>query len=71
MKVVDFYNQSVKPLSTSDRLELAKLILEGIPPQSVIDFSDEWTEEDMHDATRASLLRAGKLLGEADHAEGW
>lgn len=71
MKVVDFYNASVKPLPTAQRLELAKLILEGISPQAVTDYSEEWTDEDMQDATCASLLRAAESLGEADHGKAW
>ena len=66
MTIRDFYNTSVKPMCASARLELAKLILDGISPESVIDRSDEWTDEDLRDATNASLAIASKSLGEND-----
>jgi hypothetical protein len=64
MNVADIYAQSIKPLSTADRLQLATLILNDIPPESLIDYRSEWTEEDCRDATRASLSRAEASLGE-------
>jgi len=58
------YNQFVKPLPPSERLKLATLILNDIPPQAVVDYSEEWTEEDMRDATLYSFRRAAQSLGE-------
>jgi hypothetical protein len=35
-------------------LRLAVLILNDIPPQSVVDDSESWTEEDLQEFTQAS-----------------
>ena len=44
MTVNQLYEQTIKPLSPAERLRLATLILNGIPPQSVVDYSDEWSD---------------------------
>jgi hypothetical protein len=64
----EFYVQSIKPLPAAARLELATLILNDIPPQAVVDYQTEWSEEDLRDATAYSLLRAGRSLDEEDDA---
>jgi hypothetical protein len=58
------YGQVIKPLPVSQRLRLATMILNDIPPQAVVDYSEEWTEEDMRDASLYSFRRAAKSLGE-------
>jgi hypothetical protein len=58
------YYQVVKPLPPSERLKLATLVLNDIPPQAVVDYSEEWTEEDMRDAALYSLRRAARSFGE-------
>jgi len=50
----EFYEQSIKPLPTTERLRLATLILNDISAQSLVDYSDEWTDEDLGDFSRAS-----------------
>lgn len=62
--VAEIYVTSIKPLPTSDRLTLARLILDDIPSQAVVDYSEEWTDEDRRDATLYSLRRAARSLGE-------
>jgi predicted TIM-barrel fold metal-dependent hydrolase len=49
MTVNQIYEQTVKPLSIADRLRLAALILNDSPPHAVVDYRDEWSEEDLHD----------------------
>ena len=68
----EIYVQIVKPLPPSERLKLAAMILNDIPPQSVVDYSEEWTEEDMRDFTAHSMRYAAESFGEpeADDAEG-
>ena len=68
----EIYIQIVKPLPPSERLKLATMILNDIPPQSVVDYSEEWTEQDMRDFTAHSMRYAAESLGEpeADDAEG-
>ncbi len=55
MTVDQIYEQTVKPLSMADRLRLAALILNDIPPHAVVDYSDEWSEE------RSARFPAGEL----------
>ena len=54
MTVNQLYEQAIKPLAPAERLRLAILILNDIPPESVVDYSDEWSEEDMRDMTKAT-----------------
>lgn len=58
------YQQMIKPLSPSERFKLATMILNDIPPRAVVDYSEEWTEEDMRDAVLYSLRRAAWSFGE-------
>lgn len=60
------YEQAIKPLSAADRLRLAAIILKEIPPESVVDYSDAWTDQDRRDFTEASWRHVGKTLGEED-----
>lgn len=55
---------NIKPLPPADRLRVATLMLEGIPPESVVDENEEWSDEDLRDLSRASLSRAVEALGE-------
>ena len=43
------YEQIVKPLPTPERFKLAQLILTDIPSRAVVDYSEEWTEEDIRE----------------------
>ena len=58
------YDQIVKPLPTPERFKLAQLILSDIPSRAVVDYSEEWTEEDMRDFALATLRYADMVLGE-------
>jgi hypothetical protein len=62
----EVYTTTVAALPTSERLRSATLILEGITENAstVIDSSDEWTEEDMRDAAVFSAAYATKAIGE-------
>lgn len=62
------YDQSVRTLPVAQRLQLATLILNDIPPQSVIDYSEDWSEEDYRDFTRASWRHVEAAAGEPDDA---
>jgi hypothetical protein len=57
MSVKELYERSIKSLPTSERYQLATMILSDIPPQAVTDYSGEWTEEDLRDFSRASWKR--------------
>jgi len=43
------YEQIVKTLPTPERFKLAQLILTDIPSRAVVDYSEEWTEEDIRE----------------------
>ncbi|MGQ9630798.1 MAG: hypothetical protein ACUVXI_10890 [bacterium] len=64
MTAEEVYSQVVKPLPPSERLKLATLILNDIPPRAIVDYSEEWTEEDMREATLYSFRRAAWSFGE-------
>jgi len=56
------YVEVVKPLPSSERLKLAMLILNGIPEESLVDYSTEWSEEDVRDFTEDSMRTIEQLL---------
>lgn len=58
MSVEQIYEENVKALSAEQRFQLATLILSDISPRAVIDYSEEWSEEDLREATEHSLRRA-------------
>lgn len=68
MTVNQIYEQTIKPLSMADRLRLAALILNDIPPHAVVDYSDEWSEEDLRDFREASWGYIDTLLEDEEHA---
>ena len=55
MNLAELYNREIKSLSAADRLRLARLILDDIPPQSLVDYGEEWNDEDLKDFTRAAF----------------
>jgi hypothetical protein len=66
MTVQEMYDSSIKPLPTADRLELASLILREIPRESLVDYNDTWSDEDLHDLNR----QTERHIEEIDGAEG-
>ena len=62
--IQDIYQKVVSPLSLSDRIQLAALILNDITEKNieVIDSSDTWTEQDRLDITSFSLKYAANLF---------
>jgi hypothetical protein len=52
------FETTVKNLPPFERLRLASMILDDLTRSGgKIDYSDEWTEEDMRDFTAASMRR--------------
>jgi hypothetical protein len=66
--VNEIYQKTIRPLPAGDRLRLATIILNDIPPQSVVDYSDEWSEEDYRDFSKASWEHINQALAEAEDA---
>jgi hypothetical protein len=67
--VEEFYDQSVKMLPVAQRLHLAAMILNDIPPQSVIDYSENWSEEDYRDFTHAGWQHVDAAAWGTENAE--
>jgi hypothetical protein len=68
MNVHELYEQTIKSLPAADRLRLAVLILNDIPPQSVVDDSESWTEEDLQEFTHGSWKHIDQRLEDEEHA---
>lgn len=64
MTVSQLYEESIKPLPEAERRQLATLILADIVTPPNVDYSEEWSEEDMQDLTTASLRYAQTSFGE-------
>lgn len=62
----DVYTSTVLPLPASEQLRLAALILGGLSETaaSTLDFSDEWTEEDLQDLAAFAGQHAADQTGE-------
>ncbi len=60
------YNEIVKSLPPPERFKLATLILNDIPPRAVVDYSEEWTEEDYRDFAAASWAYITQRLEEEE-----
>jgi hypothetical protein len=58
----EIYENTIRRLPPSERLQLAAIILNDIPPQSVVDYSEEWSEQDQEDFSRANWQRLDKVL---------
>jgi hypothetical protein len=70
MTIEEIYHEAIKPLPPSERFRLATLILNEIPPQSVVDIRDAWNEQDMRDVTAYSArLFAAEYPEEEDLVE--
>ncbi|HEY4689013.1 MAG TPA: hypothetical protein VIK33_06855 [Anaerolineae bacterium] len=67
--VQDIYEKQVKILPVTERLQLARLIMDDLAesaPQWIIDEDAVWREEDLYDLSRASLRYATRVLAERD-----
>ena len=62
MNVQELYEQTIKSLSTTQRLQLAALILNDIASPSVVDDSDSWTDDDLQDFTQMSWQHINEHL---------
>jgi hypothetical protein len=68
MNVHEIYEQTIKCLPAAERLRLAVLILNDIPPQSVIDANESWTEADLQEFTQGSWAHIDQRLEDEEHA---
>lgn len=54
MSVQELYDQTIRHLPAAERLRLAATILNDIPAQAVVDYSEEWSEQDLHEFSKAA-----------------
>lgn len=63
--VQDLYAQTVRPLPTQERLQLAALILADLAQTPVVvDYEDSWSEDDQNDLAAFSLSHAARQYDE-------
>ena len=64
----EIYDTAIRRLPPRERLNLAALILSDLtgPNAAEIDFSTDWSEEDMRDLTKYSLSVAARRYPEDD-----
>ena len=56
--VEETYNDLVGRLTLRERIKLAAMILNDIADQAEVDYSEEWSDEDIEDFTKASWSHA-------------
>ena len=66
--IQEFYEQNVRFKPAAFRLRLATLILNDIPPQSLTDDSETWTDEDIEDFHNASSAYMLSRMEEEENA---
>jgi hypothetical protein len=66
MTIEEIDDQSIKPLSPSERFRLATLIVSEVPTQSVVDIRDAWNEADMREVSADSARLFGGEFPEED-----
>ena len=64
-KIRELYDTRVRPMSTSERLQLARLILDDLAPalsgsEAPIDTRDDWCDEDVADVAAFSARQGGR-----------
>ena len=62
MTIEEICDEAIKPLPPSERFRLVTLILNEIPPQSVVDISDAWNEEDVRDVGAYPRGRSRRMI---------
>ncbi len=66
MNIFQIYETYVSDRPVQEQLQLATLILRRCAPLPVVDESEEWTEQDLRDWTRYSLIRDTATFGEEE-----
>jgi hypothetical protein len=65
--IEEFYVTAVRVRPARERLQLAAMILNDIAPQTGVEYSEEWTEEDVQEFRAASNMYALGMLEEEEH----
>jgi len=64
----EIYDQVIKLLPLSERLKLATIILNDISPRAIVDYSEEWSEEDLREFSEDSWRSMCRRLEEEENA---
>jgi hypothetical protein len=67
--VLELYETRLKPLPVVERLQLAEMLVRDLirsAPRWMVDYSEEWSDDDLADFTRASLAYAAESFGEEE-----
>ena len=57
MTIEEIY-KAAEPLPASEKLKLARRLLSDIPSESVVDYSETWSKEDIQEAALHSMRYA-------------
>jgi len=61
------FEETRRSLNSSERFQLATLLLNDIPPQSFVDYSTEWSDEDLSDFRLAGEQHINLALDEEEN----
>lgn len=73
-KIKDLYDTRVRPMSTAERLQLARLILDDLAPADhaptdlPIDIRDDWSDDDLADVAAFSARQGERSIPTAGNA---
>ena len=58
MTLQQIYDTAIKQLPATERLKLATLILAELSPRSIIDYREDWSDEDMREFSVSTWNKA-------------
>ncbi len=64
MTADQLYEEQIKPYPTAERLHIAARIIKDIPPREIIDYSTEWSDEDLRDWSLSGSQYLSTVLGD-------
>ena len=70
MNIFQIYNTYVADRTPEEQLQLATLIMRQDAPLPAVYESDEWTEQDLRDASHYSMARFAAMEAEEQGATG-
>ena len=65
---IEVYTSSVRTLPPSERLRLATLILNDLPPEAVVDYSTDWSDEDLAEFSQSGWELVERRLSTEENA---
>ena len=64
----EVYASNVRAMPASERLRLATIILNDLPPEAVVDYSTEWSDRDLIEFGQSGWDLIERRLSAEDHA---